>query len=764
MSKKILVDGTFPNQCRVVLVNQNNKIEDLEYQSSSISQIKGNIYLAKIVRIEPGLQAAFIDYGSGKNGFLPFSEIHASYYNIPIADIHKTHEHMEGLKAISTPKVVFSAQDEPDSKISKTASQAEINFEEIEELVDQNNLAEEDSKLDDDYTDEFPAPTHLYKQYQIQEVIKKNQVILVQALKEERGNKGASFTSYISLAGKYCVLMPNSPGHQGISRKIQSPDERRRLKYLISQLMTEDDLKVASVIVRTAGMKRPAGEIKKDYEYLVNLWNNIRAITLQSMAPSLIHVEEEIIQKTIRDMYDPSVSEIIIEGQEAYQSAIDFMSEILPEDISKTVLYDKVTPIFSCYNIEDQIADLYKQAVNLPSGGYIIINPTEALTAIDVNSGKSISERSIEETAMKTNLEAAKEIAYQLKIRDISGLIVIDFIDMNEIRNRKIVERSMRELLSRDKARVQMNHISPFGLLEVSRQRLRPSFLESHTKMCSNCNGKGIVRDEEANSMVILRTIENEIRESDLDIMNIFASINIVLYILNNKRAEIEMIESKHGIKLNFMHDHQSSSDSFSIEKVLLSSLEDQHILEEASMFNNDNGTEQTKLQNKKSSPVKNNKKIKAPDLVDKIDKQAEEGSNHVEAYTENTIQKTPQEEPRRKQKKKPIQNRRNWKDNGLIESLDKKKDIAENSDKPLNHPEKNQNQKLDNNNNNNNNTTEIENPIATDSIEQKNDEVIQAKPKRRRQGPRRHKKPQANSQESNKQSDNLNDAENSNF
>ncbi|NDB83141.1 MAG: Rne/Rng family ribonuclease [Alphaproteobacteria bacterium] len=668
MSKKILIDGSFSDKYRVALIGPKNKLEDLEYQASGITQIKGNIYLAKIVRIEPGLQAAFIDYGGEKNGFLSFAEIHPSYYNIPIADINKNNSHFTRLTTTSKPLEV--GDEDPDTnnlEENQDNTNLDINIEEIERLIDQNDLGdnnnlEVDEGLGDGLSDEMPRPIPLYKQYQIQEVIKKNQVILVQALKEERGNKGASFTSYISLAGKYCVLMPNSPGHQGISRKIQSSDERRRLKYLISQLMSEEDLKVASTIVRTAGMKRPAGEIKKDYEYLVNLWNNIREITLQSIAPSLIHVEEGIIQKTIRDMNDVSVSQIIIEGQEAYQSAIDFMSNILPGDISKTILHDENAPIFSFYDIEEQVASLYKQSVDLPSGGYIIINPTEALTAIDVNSGRSISERSIEETALKTNLEAAKEIAYQLKIRDIAGLIVIDFIDMNEARNRRIIERSMRELMSKDKAKVQMNNISAFGLLEVSRQRLRSSFLESHTKMCTHCNGKGIVRDDESNAMLILRTVENEIIESGVEIVNVFTNIDTALYILNNKRAEIELIGSKHGVKVNVLHDSAATSDSFCIEKISLGS-PDAHVDPEiVEVTNIDHAAPKVKSKPKKTPPKKlldqNNNNQNNNNVVEEIKNSS---SEQIPSNTESVEHKHSSKiEP--KNPKKKNQARRNWK------------------------------------------------------------------------------------------------------
>lgn len=574
MTKKILIDGTFPNQYRVALVNATNRLDDIEYESSNISQIKGNIYLAKVVRVEPGLQAAFIDYGNDKNGFLPFSEIHPGYYNIPVSDTHRYTSELSNLQEISPPEIKpEDISDEP-MKIIDTDSDGEIDISLIEKIIDEDIARSQNETSDSDnekFGDDRIEPLPIYKQYKIQEVIKKGQIILVQAQKEERGNKGASFSSYISLAGKYCVLMPNNPGHHGISRRISTSDERRRLRDLVTSLLNEDDSKIASIIVRTAGMNKSSADIKRDYEYLVRLWNHIREATLKARAPNLIHVEEGIIQKTIRDLYDHSVQEIIVDGEEAYQSAVEFMAHLLPNDVKKVKKHNSLIPIFAAQNIESQVGSLYQQTVNLPSGGYIVINPTEALTSIDVNSGKSTSEKNIEETALKTNVEATKEIARQIRIRDISGLIVVDFIDMYESRNRKIVERSLKEYVSKDRAKIQLGNISSFGLLEMSRQRLRPSFLESHTKMCSHCNGKGIVRDDEANAMVILRTVENELHTLDSDIANIYANPNIALYILNNKRLEISLIEEKYGVKLNFNIDNSASSDSFSIEKVILS-------------------------------------------------------------------------------------------------------------------------------------------------------------------------------------------------
>jgi ribonuclease E len=654
MTKRILIDGAFPDQYRVALLNQQNKLEALEYESSNINQIKGNIYLAKIVRIEPGLQAAFIEYGSGKNGFLPFSEIHPGYYNIPVSDAGKNESQLLTLQEISSPSDNIDDTKYAPSEEIKINLDEEIDISKIEKFIDEETSPEIDIESSDSDFDRISEKSDdelpLYKQYKIQEVMKRGQIILVQAQKEERGNKGASFTSYISLAGKYAVLMPNNPGHHGISRKISNSGERRRLRDIISDLVNENDSEFASVIIRTAGVGKSASEIKRDYEYMVNLWNDIREKTLKSAAPALIHIEEGIIQKTIRDLFDSSVTEMLIDGQEAFDSAVNFIKRLLPKEVGKIKKHNKHVPLFSEQGIEEQIADLYQQSFHLPSGGYIVINPTEALTSIDVNSGKSTSEKNIEETALKTNVEAAKEIARQLKLRDISGLIVIDFIDMYEHRNRKIVERSLREYVSKDKAKIQLSNISNFGLLELSRQRLRPSFLESHTKMCSHCNGKGIVRDDEANSMVILRTIENEIFSQTADIINVYCNSSTSIYLLNYKRLEIVHIEEKYGVKINFMIDHFASSDSFSIEKLSLPTFgentrRDNKIDSPAIDFRQEgsknNNHKQDDRKPKKQKPKQHNKKQadKPETLETSREEQLDPVNNSLETLEINTVQ-----------------------------------------------------------------------------------------------------------------------------
>ncbi|BDU60340.1 ribonuclease E [Candidatus Rickettsia kotlanii] len=571
MNKKIIIDANFPSETRVVLLGQSNNIEDIEFQTTVRQQNKGNIYLAKVTRIEPSLQAVFIEYGMDKSGFLPFSEIHPNYYNLPPSE--------RNFPVNAFPEIALSNITVEDDKEKPAAIYdslidiEEIDLKTIEDLVESKFQSELNLEAADDIemiqsgTPESNIPQ--YKQYKVQEVISKNQILLVQVTKEERGNKCAAFTTYISLAGKYCVLMPNKGSQNGISRKISNGEERKRLKDILNKIVNGDK-NVYSVIVRTAGRGSSTLDLKKDYNYLVRLWNKIRKSTINFSAPCFIHEEDSIIRKTIRDMCDHNVKEVVIQGQEGYEDASKFMQDLLPSELAKLKEHKSKTPIFTKFQVEEQLVKLYQPVVTLPSGGYIVINPTEALISIDVNSGKSTSEQNIEETALKTNLEAAKEVAKQVKLRDLSGLIVVDFIDMSETKNRKIIERSFKEFLSRDRARIQTGNISQFGLLEFSRQRLRSSFLETNSAICSHCNGKGVIRASDANAMLILRTIENEIFEERIDVINVFTNIVSVIYLLNNKRAEIKFIEEKYNIKLNFYSDPNATSDSYSIEKVKL--------------------------------------------------------------------------------------------------------------------------------------------------------------------------------------------------
>ncbi|ABV79627.1 Ribonuclease E [Rickettsia bellii OSU 85-389] len=571
MNKKIIIDANFSNETRVVLLGQSNNIEDIEFQTTRKQQNKGNIYLAKVTRIEPSLQAVFIEYGMDKSGFLPFSEIHPNYYNLPASEKNFP---INAFPEIVPPNIILDDEDEVRAATSydPLIDGEEIDLKAIEDLVESKfqselNLeaADDIEIIQSDKEENIPQ----YKQYKVQDVIRKNQILLVQVTKEERGNKCAAFTTYVSLAGKYCVLMPNKAAQNGISRKISNGDERKRLKNILNKVVNGDKSPY-SVIIRTAGRGCSTLDLKKDYSYLSRLWNKIRKSTVKFPAPCFIHEEDSIIRKTIRDMCDHNVKEVIIYGQEAYEDAAKFMQDLLPSEMTKLKEHKSKTPIFTKFQVEEQLIKLYQPVVTLPSGGYIVINPTEALISIDVNSGRSTSEKNIEETALKTNLEAAKEIARQVKLRDLSGLIVVDFIDMDETKNRKIIERSFKEFLSRDRARIQTGNISQFGLLEFSRQRLRFSFLETNSSICSHCNGKGVVRADESNAMLILRTIENEIFEDRIDIINVFANVSSVIYLLNNKRQEIKFIEEKYNIRLNFYSDPNATSDSYSIEKVKL--------------------------------------------------------------------------------------------------------------------------------------------------------------------------------------------------
>jgi ribonuclease E len=641
MTKKIIIDASYPGETRVVLLNEQGNIETIEYETANKHQIKGNIYLAKIIRVEPALQAAFIEYGGKRNGFLPFSEIHRDYYHIPVSD-REEKSNVVNFQEITPPNITSEDMVEQDA-IKHKSSESDTK-DDITEIV----LDASDSDVE--HISSQGRDTS-YRDYKIQDVIKKGQVILVQAQKEERGNKGASFTSYISLAGKYCVLMPNVPGSNGISKKIASLTERKRLRDIISNL-TSEDTNLASVIVRTAGIGRTTYEIKRDYDYLARLWNKVRERTIASTAPAFIHMEDGIILKVIRDMFDNSVSDITVQGSSAYQNAMECIRNMMPSSEAKLKEYKDIVPIFTKFELESQLAKLYQPIVSLSSGGYIVINPTEAMISIDVNSGRATSERNIEETALRTNIEAAQEIARQMRLRDLSGLLVVDFIDMYEAKNRRIVEKTLKQQLSRDSARIQVGEISTFGLLEMSRQRLRSSFLEANTKMCHHCNGKGTVRADESNAMLILRTIENEIFSGKLDVVNIFAHLDVVIYLMNHKRKEITALEEKYKIKCNFLSDASATSDSFSMEKIKYPSFYNDSVTEksnvllsEAESFLIEDGTPTNAVNishvgHSKKTKWKNKKKSASPDtssspevveVLEQLEHLAVESQNVVE-------------------------------------------------------------------------------------------------------------------------------------
>ncbi|UCH73222.1 MAG: ribonuclease E/G [Rhodospirillales bacterium] len=531
MARRMLIDASHPEETRVAVVN-GKRLEDFDYETSRKKQLKGNVYLAKVVRVEPSLQAAFVDYGGNRHGFLAFSEIHPDYYQIPVADREQ----------------LLAEEDEADDADDSEHSGAveTVGGDEVEEL-------------------ERKRIKH-YRHYKIQEVIKRRQIMLVQVVKEERGNKGAALTTYLSLAGRYCVLMPNTGRGGGISRKIGNVKDRRRLKKIL------DGFKIPSgmaVIVRTAGAERTKAEIRRDYEYLMRLWDDIRNRTMESIAPTLVHEEANLIKRSIRDLYSRDIDEVLVEGETGYRIAKDFMKAMVPSHAKRVQPYDdSVIPLFFRYQVENQIDAIYNPIVQLRSGGYLVMHSTEALVAIDVNSGRATRERHIEETAIKTNLEAAEEVARQLRLRDLAGLIVIDFIDMEENRNNAAVERRLKEALRNDRARIQIGHISAFGLLEMSRQRLRPSLLETSSELCTACGGTGHIRSTESTALHVMRGIEEEgLRRRAAEIA-VFVPSAVALYILNEKRDIIASIEQRCALKVVIAADDGLISPEYRIERV----------------------------------------------------------------------------------------------------------------------------------------------------------------------------------------------------
>ena len=687
MVKRMLIDATHAEESRVVVIN-GNRLEEYDVETSTKKQIKGNIYLAKVTRVEPSLQAAFVDYGGNRHGFLAFSEIHSDYYQIPVADREAlTQSHTRNVKDAEivednvsdgedSPKkekkptrsrsrrkprakdkdetveaadgdaspveatATADATTSPDSKNdattgsdeedakprrrrtrnrrkksdevdastadadAKDASPSEDNTSdantgsdgddtptggnaamsaEVAELTvdidadgsDGDTVSEINAKSDEediedlggDDADEF-VESHsrqLQKRYKIQEVIKRRQILLVQVVKEERGNKGAALSTFLSLAGRYCVLMPNTPRGGGISRKITNAQDRKRLKSILAELEIPDGM---AVIVRTAGAERTKAEIKRDFDYLMRLWDRIRETTLQSQAPCLIYEEADLIKRSIRDLYARDVDEVLVEGDEGYRIAKDFMKMLMPSHAKRVQPYkDQGVPLFHRFQVESQLDAMLNPVVQLKSGGYIVINPTEALVAIDVNSGRSTRERNIEETAYKTNLEAAEELARQLRLRDLAGLIVVDFIDMEDHRNQGAVERKIKEAMRNDRARLQIGRISPFGLLEMSRQRLRPSLVESAFEVCTHCRGVGLVRSIESAALHLLRVLEEEGMRRRSGSLTVHVASEVALYILNRKRETLAEIEQRYGFTVMIFGDDSLISPDHRIER-----------------------------------------------------------------------------------------------------------------------------------------------------------------------------------------------------
>ena len=550
MTKKMLIDASHPEETRVVIVD-GNRVEELDFESRNKRQLRGNVYLARVTRVEPSLQAAFIEYGGNRHGFLAFSEIHPDYYQIPHED-----------------KLALLEAEEAENK----AADEEEENEETE--VDENLDPDTDDTHDED--DEEVAQEQVKvassrrrrqsrRRYKIQEVIKRGQILLIQAVKEERGNKGAAMTTYLSLAGRYCVLMPNTARGGGISRKIANGSDRKRLKSVMSELEVPQGM---GVIVRTAGAKRTKAEIKRDYQYLSRLWSEIRETTLKSIAPALIHEEGNLVKRSIRDLYNKDIEEVLIQGEDAHKTAKAFMKMLMPSHAKNIKHYDDDIPLYLRYNVERQIEDSLKSVVQLKSGGYLVIHPTEALVSVDVNSGRSTKERNVERTALKTNSEAAIEVARQMRLRDLAGLIVIDFIDMDEHKNNRAVERKMKEALTRDRARVQTSRISQFGLMEISRQRRRRSLLEGSTAHCDHCEGVGRKRTIESSALAAIRAVEDTGARRQAKRIRLKVSADVALYIFNEKRDLLQHVDDTSGLFTELVGDESLIRPNYEIEVI----------------------------------------------------------------------------------------------------------------------------------------------------------------------------------------------------
>ena len=658
MTKKMLIDATHAEETRVVVVD-GNKVEEFDFETINKRQLAGNIYLAKVTRVEPSLQAAFVDYGGNRHGFLAFAEIHPDYYQIPVADRQALleeerlaaeaeeaeesrsrsrrsrsrsrggsakaekavngdavlrSEDIPGMAVIEAeeggdsapavdPEVAAVLAEAPEMDTPEVAqSEDEAAVEGVdgegvdivapeakaeadhasdgEQASDEEHGPEEDhdhdhhihptddeieSVAEEDVQEEIRAPRRpRARRYKIQEVIKVRQIMLVQVVKEERGNKGAALTTYLSLAGRYCVLMPNTARGGGISRKITNAADRKKLKEIAGEMEVPQG---AGLIIRTAGSQRTRTEIRRDYEYLMRLWEQIRELTLKSIAPAPIYEEGDLIKRSIRDLYSKDIDEVLVEGERGYRVAKDFMKMIMPSHAKNVKHYNEQLTLFARFQVESYLGAMFNPVVQLKSGGYIVIGVTEALVAIDVNSGRATKEGSIEETALKTNLEAAEEIARQLRLRDLAGLIVIDFIDMEERKNNSAVEKRLKDKLKTDRARIQVGRISGFGLLEMSRQRLRPGMLESTTQPCPHCHGTGLIRSDDSLALQVLRAIEEEgTRKRSREVL-VKCPVAVANYLMNAKREHIASIEARYGMAVRIEADPTLVSPDFSIEK-----------------------------------------------------------------------------------------------------------------------------------------------------------------------------------------------------
>ena len=592
MKKSILVDAAHSEETRVLVLSE-NIIEELDFESTTKAQHKGNIYLAKVSRVEPSLRAAFVDYGNERHGFLPFSEIHPDYFQIPISDKEKLIESTLHDSGINKETVNTTNRKEKSKTSKKENDDEEISFNE------QLNLKQASIRR-----------SKLYSKYKIQEVIKRRQILLIQVTKEERGNKGAAITTFLSLAGRYCVLMPNSANSGGISKKIPFKT-RKKMREIINSINIPKEM---SMILRTAGSLKTKTEIKRDYENLIKLWAEIKNKTMKSIAPILVHQENHIIKRVIRDYFSNDLSEILIEGDAAFKLGKSFMKTLMPSKVKLIKKFKESIPIFNFYDVEKQISHIFNPEVQLKSGGSIVISPTEALVSIDVNSGRSTTERDIEPTAVKTNLEAAKEIARQLKLRDLGGLIVIDFIDMNIRKNNYLIENVLKNAVKNDRAKIQIGRISPFGLLEMSRQRLKSSLLELNFKVCTSCNGTGLVRSIESQSLQLLRKLDLLLKSSQRKEIKLELNFELSEYLLNNKSNFLPDNNSLNDHLLKIKVDKNLHESKFTIttndiekEKVEEKKLEDK-LLHDKKNQNTKQKTKRNKNTKQKESLEKENK------------------------------------------------------------------------------------------------------------------------------------------------------------
>ena len=581
MPQKMLIDASHNEETRVVVL-ESKRVEDFDFESLKKLQLSGNIYLAKVTRVEPSLQAAFLDYGGNRHGFLAFSEIHPDYYQIPLEDrlTNKTKESNEGSSRKVTRKKsnnskAIAVEANSNEQITSTILQDnEIGLDKVDQSPklpksDAIILHEEDESTTSSQTESLVSDESFIKKqhrkFRIQEVIKVRQILLIQIVKEERGNKGAALTTYLSLAGRYCVLMPNTPRGGGISRKITNLSDRKKLKEIANSLLVPEG---SGLIIRTAGSNRTKLEIKRDYEYLIRQWEQVRDLTLSSIAPSTIYKEGSLIKRAIRDLYSRTIDEILVEGDRGYREAKDYMKMLMPSHAKNVRKYEETVPLFSKYQVEDHLAAMFNPIAQLRSGGYIVIDVTEALVAVDVNSGRATKESSIEDTALKTNLEAAEELSRQIKLRDLAGIIVIDFIDMEDRKNNIAVEKRIKDRLKNDRARTQVGRISMFGLLEMSRQRLRPGMIETSTQPCEHCHGTGITRSDDSLSLAILRELEEEGLKQIYETLALKVPTNIANFMLNEKRDRIWTIEKRYNIVIKIEAQNNLISPEYSLEKV----------------------------------------------------------------------------------------------------------------------------------------------------------------------------------------------------